>query len=169
MDWFGRKARREAEIEARQREYRDYEMRMAEIAADRARADMEHAERIEKLRAATETAERARHQQQLELLEAVLSRVQSISEGGQQVMAEVAKGIQDNAKAINTWMELFQHNQGDGDVHTVRNEDEFKAWQQRELQQMQDMGYLTAPATSEAELPPQALQTITGMFANDRG
>lgn len=161
MDLFGWKARRDQEHEAL----------MARIAADRAKSDAEHAERLEMLRAATETQERARHQQQLEVLETVLSRVQAISEGGQQVMQEVAIGIQKNAEAINTWMQLFQQNQGPGDVHTVRPEDEYKAWQQREMNQLAELGYIQKPAgdAPAVELPEEAVRTIAGMFANDRG
>lgn len=173
IDWFrslfdtkGRKERAQLEWD------RDHERRMAEIRLDsldaeasRERERAKHEAKLLELKMQIELAEKSRHEQTLELVEAVLSRVQTLSTSHQEAITEVAKGVQANAAALNTWMSMMTAVQGPGETHTSRPDEEFDAEQQREIDQLKAMGYILPGDEAGAEEAARIGATVSGMFA----
>lgn len=111
----------------------------------------------------TALARAAEHEALQDMLEAVLSRVQSTTQGQTEALIEVAKGTQEVGKAISTWMDLFKNSQGDGFSHTVRPAQEVEEHEQREMERLKKLGY-------PVDAPPDAqLSFVENMVAQAFG
>lgn len=151
---------------------RDHEKQMAKIRLDsidaeasRERERAKHEAKLLEIKLQIELAEKSRHEQTLELVEAVLSRVQTLSTDHREAITEVAKGVQANAAALNTWMGLMTATQGPGETHTTRPDDEFDAEQAREIAELKAMGYILPGDESGAAEAARIGATVSGMFA----
>lgn len=115
-----------------------------------------------------ELAKKATHEQTLELVEAVLSRVQVIATANNEGLIEVAKGIQENGKALTEWMDLFKQNQGPGTETRVDLAAEFDAEIKAEEAKLREMGYIVDTAPVDAGFDPST--RVASMFSSaDRG
>lgn len=87
-------------------------------------------------------AEAANRESQLELLEAVLTRVQSAQSAQTEAVIELARAQQAQAAALQTWFQMFQqHSIGDGATHTVRPADEAVQAESAEYADLLAKGY----------------------------
>ena len=111
-------------------------------------------------------AEASRQEANIEMLETVLSRFEKVHTGSSDALVEIAKGVQENAKALNRWFALFEAHQGEGSTHTVRLEDEHEAHEKREREKLAALFPELAPNGDNSA----AQQFIENMFtAKDHG
>lgn len=112
-------------------------------------------------------ADTARMEQMQDLLEAIVGRVVETNKHQSEALIEVAKGVQENARALNRWMGLFEQSQAEGFTHTVRPADELAEHEQRERERLKAEGYpVDAEETVQRELMAQMLGDL---FAGQRG
>lgn len=166
-DLFDARGRREAHERTQERAHAE---RMALIAAENASNLAAIAAQRLEVEQKLELAKKATHEQTLELVEAVLSRVQTIATANNEGLMEVAKGIQENGKALNTWMQLFKDNQGPGETHTIRPADEYEAELKREEGRLRELGYIVDdPAVTGEEVVNLGVKVANMFSAADRG
>lgn len=89
-----------------------------------------------RLRAANEAhllrMERAREREhQLEMMEAVFTRIESSNATTMAALTEMAKGTQEQAKGFTQWLEMFRGSMEAPTSSTVRDSDEWLEEQQR--------------------------------------
>lgn len=118
-------------------------------------------ERLLQLQKEVALQEAARHEQQLELLEMVLAKVQEPHAANTQTMTEVAKAMQDQAQALHRWFGLFEQTQGEGMTHTIRPSDEADAAEKREQEKLAQLGYPVAKP------PAEQAAWLRSMFGHD--
>jgi hypothetical protein len=148
-----------AELSRKMRE--EAEHKRAEEAAERAHA---RAKELLDLQQQVDLAEATRHERTLELLETVMQRMQAQSTAQSDALIEVAKGVQENAKAINRWMGLFESTQGEGASHVVRPADEVEAADKRQMEKLRERHpELFGEAAVAAD--PYAAHLVANMFS----
>lgn len=98
-------------------------------------------ERLAALQREAALAQAAQHEHTLEMVEAIMGRMEAIYKANAEASKEQARAFTKNAEALQTWFEMFRDAQGPGSVSVVRPEDEAEAEDAREMERLRAAGY----------------------------